>query len=111
MRVTLRYQLNDERQLELVCLLGGYAHVYVVTTKSAVRGTNRHVLKRIAVPDSVTLKEVQKEVDIMACALLLSDKAAIETFSSVCSRDILISFSSSTHHGTSYRTGLSKCSS
>jgi hypothetical protein len=46
-------------------LLGGFAHVYLVTTAVPVHNTTRHVLKRIAVANEAMLAEVKKEVDIM----------------------------------------------
>lgn len=49
---------------------GGFAHVYVVRSSRPIPspgGSSEvlHVLKRVAVPDKPTLKEVRWEVDVM----------------------------------------------
>lgn len=46
-------------------IIGGFAHVYLVRTPTAVYGTTHHVLKRIAVANESMLSEVKKEVDVM----------------------------------------------
>lgn len=44
---------------------GGFAHVYLVNSDRPIYGLSQHVLKRVAVPDKDTLKEVRWEVDVM----------------------------------------------
>ncbi|KAI9455909.1 hypothetical protein BJY52DRAFT_1188128 [Lactarius psammicola] len=56
-----KYTVQVERYLSQ----GGFAHVYLVRTPTAVYGTTHHVLKRIAVASESMLTEVKKEVDIM----------------------------------------------
>jgi AP2-associated kinase len=45
--------------------IGGFAHVYLVRIPVLLNNSNQHVLKRIAVGDDATLREVKKEVDVM----------------------------------------------
>ncbi|CDZ96252.1 serine threonine protein [Phaffia rhodozyma] len=44
---------------------GGFAHVYLVKTQEPINGTDRHVLKRVAVREKSLLEEVRKEVEVM----------------------------------------------
>lgn len=44
---------------------GGFAHVYLVKTAELINGTDRHVLKRVAVREKSLLEEVRREVEVM----------------------------------------------
>jgi AP2-associated kinase len=54
-----------ELQVTHICMVGGFAHVYLVRTAVPVHNTTHHVLKRIAVANDAMLTDVKKEVDIM----------------------------------------------
>lgn len=49
----------------LLLLAGGFAHVYLVRTQEPINGTDRHVLKRVAVREKSLLDEVRREVEVM----------------------------------------------
>lgn len=53
---------------------GGFAHVYLATSATPIpqgsrTATTKHVLKRIAVPDTNGVKEVGREVEVMVSSL------------------------------------------
>lgn len=69
-------------------MIGGFAHVYLVTTdkpiampvsatttpgatSSATRGETLHVLKRMAVPDKEALASVRSEVEVHVSGYLV----------------------------------------
>lgn len=56
---------------------GGFAHVYLATSEQAIGGTRKHVLKRMLAPDTRTVAQIGKEVEVMK---LLKDHPRIVNF-------------------------------
>lgn len=67
-RFTFLFETKGKGTRELIDALvdsGGFAHVYLVKTQELINGTDRHVLKRVAVREKSLLDEVRREVEVM----------------------------------------------